>query len=205
MTNLNPGISSDGISDAVIIHLHSQMLRFASLQLRDVHMAEDAVQETMIAALQARHRFQGLSSLRTWVFAILKNKIANQLRQSPPWIRLSELQDQSDEDQGDDQTLLELLFNHNYHWQPIQRPSRWHCPEAQLEDNHFWRVFEACLDNLPKAQGQVFMMREFVGLETAEICEVTGLTPANLNVMLHRARLRLRHCLESNWFEQGGI
>lgn len=202
MANLKSDFPVDSVSDTDIIDLHAQMLRFACLQLRDTHLAEDAVQEAMIATLQARHRFHAQSSLRTWVFAILKNKIANQLRQSPPWIRLSEMQGQTGEEDGDDQALLEQLFNQNHHWQPVQRPARWHCPDAQLEDNHFWRVFEVCLANLPEAQGRVFMMREFVELETAEICEATGVTPTNLNVMLHRARLRLRHCLESNWFEQ---
>ena len=91
MANLKSDFPVDSVSDTDIIDLHAQMLRFACLQLRDTHLAEDAVQEAMIAALQARHRFHAQSSLRTWVFAILKNKIANQLRQSPPWIRLSEV------------------------------------------------------------------------------------------------------------------
>lgn len=195
-------ISDDGASEADIIFLYDQMFRFARLQLRDAHLAEDAVQEAIIAALQAKHRFHGLSSLRTWVFSILKNKIANQLRQSPPWIRLSEMMDLADEGSRDDQVLLERLFNENHHWQPVHRPARWHDPNSQLEDNDFWRVFEACLSNLPEAQSRVFMMREFVELETHEICVATGATLTNLNVMLHRARLRLRNCLESNWFEQ---
>lgn len=190
------------VSEQEIIELRTQMLRFAQLQLRDVQMAEDAVQEALIAALQARRRFAGRSSLRTWVFGILKNQIANQLRQAPPWIALSQLADPSGEDQADDDALLEQLFDHHHHWQPLERPARWSKPDAQLEDGHFWRVFEACLDYLPAAQGRVFMMREFVELETDEICSATGLNGNHLNVLLHRARLRLRHCLESNWFEQ---
>lgn len=123
MANLKSDFPVDSVSDTDIIDLHAQMLRFACLQLRDTHLAEDAVQEAMIAALQARHRFHAQSSLRTWVFAILKNKIANQLRQSPPWIRLSEMQGQTGEEDGDDQALLEQLFNQNIHWQPVQRPA----------------------------------------------------------------------------------
>ncbi|SIR61856.1 RNA polymerase sigma-70 factor, ECF subfamily [Aeromonas sp. RU39B] len=193
--------SAKGASEQEIIDLREQMLRFARLQLKDSHLAEDAVQEALISALQARERFSGRSSLRTWVFGILKNKIANQLRQSPPWITLSQMSGAGDDEQ-DDQALLDQLFDHHHHWQPAQRPVRWNQPDAHVEDGHFWRVFEACLEYLPDAQGRVFMMREFVELETSEICAATGVSVNNLNVMLHRARLRLRHCLKSNWFEQ---
>lgn len=200
----SPASVVDGVpvSEQEIIALRTQMIRFAQLQLRDAQLAEDAVQEALIAALQARARFAGRSSLRTWVFGILKNQIANQLRQSPPWIALSQLAGQTGDEEVDDSALLDQLFDRHHHWQSVQRPARWSKPDSQLEDGQFWRVFEACLDYLPEVQGRVFMMREFVELETDEICTATGVTGNHLNVLLHRARLRLRHCLESNWFEE---
>ena len=64
-------------------------------------------------------------------------------------------------------------------------------------------MFEACLDHLPGQQARVFMMREFVDLDSREICGAVGISTTNLNVSLHRARLRLRNCLEEHWFADG--
>lgn len=174
--------------------LRRQMIRFALLQLRDEQTADDVVQETLAAALKNADRFAGRAALKTWVFAILKNKISDSLRQryrSP----LTET------DVSDDTDIEALLFDTHGHWQSSEQPSAWRNPDAAIQDAHFWRVFDACLDHLPPEQGRVFMMREFIEMNSQDICEVLDITVSNLNVMLHRARLRLRRCLEKNWFE----
>jgi RNA polymerase sigma-70 factor (TIGR02943 family) len=95
------------------------------------------------------------------------------------------------------------LFNQNGFWQMDERPASWGDPHQSLDDRQFWRIFETCLEGLPGSQARVFMMREFVDLDSDEICETVGISISNLNVMLHRARLRLRECLENRWFDRG--
>jgi len=125
----------------------------------------------------------------------LKNKIADHLRKQQRLVNTSSLL--QEDSSGDD---LDALFNDKGYWHMSERPAAWGDPEGSLEDGHFWRVFETCLEHLPAKQARVFMMREFVGLSSSEICETVSLTLSNLHVLLHRARLRLRECLENHWF-----
>ncbi len=180
--------------------LRPDLLRFARLQLRDAGAAEDAVQETLLAALQGSHRFESRSSYKTWLIAILRNKIIDIIRAQSREVSASSL---ADDDAGDD-VLTESLFDQRGHWQPEAQPGRWGDPQASFEQQQFWRVFEACLDHLPEKTARVFMMREILGLETDEICKETGISSSNCWVVLHRARLGLRTCLETNWFAGAG-
>ncbi|MDT8383257.1 MAG: sigma-70 family RNA polymerase sigma factor [Gammaproteobacteria bacterium] len=179
---------------AFLEDVRRQMLKFATLQLGDGQLAEDAVQEALLGALKNARSFGGNAALKTWVFAILKHKITDVLRQK-----------QRREDTGhlprEDDNIEDRLFDQRGSWRPEARPQDWGDPEASFQQAQFWRVFEACLDGLPPQQARVFMMREFIGLETGEICAATELSASNLFVLLHRARLRLGKCLEHNWFE----
>ena len=186
------------LADPVFLEdLRRQMVRFATLQLRDPDLAEDAVQEALAGALKNARSFAGRAALKTWVFAILKNKIADALRQRSRLITASSLDDDDSDDEGG---VFAALFDSRGHWHDDSTPSRCREPEASLRDRQFWRVFEACLEGLPQRSARVFMMREFVGLDSDEICKALALTRTNLHVLLHRARLRLRACLENNWF-----
>jgi RNA polymerase sigma-70 factor (TIGR02943 family) len=176
--------------------LRPDLLRFARLQLRDAGAAEDAVQETLLAALTGSHTFESRSSYKTWLISILRNKIIDIIRGQSREVSASSL---ADDEAGDDQ-LADTLFDRRGHWQPETQPGRWADPEASFEQQQFWAVFEACLDHLPAKTARVFMMREILGLETGEICKETGMTTSNCWVVLHRARLGLRTCLETRWF-----
>ncbi|BCX81925.1 RNA polymerase sigma-70 factor, ECF subfamily [Methylomarinovum caldicuralii] len=176
-----------------IASLRGQMLRFATLQLSDPTLAEDTVQEALAGALKNADRFQGRAAFKTWVFAILRHKIADALRQRYREAILTE--DEDDE---------RHWFDDRGHWRPEARPWDWGDPAQALNDAQFWRVFETCLERLPPRQAQVFMMREFIGLETKAICATLNISATNLNVLLHRARLRLQACLENHWFAPGG-
>lgn len=180
--------------------LRRQMVRFATLQLSDSQWAEDAVQEALIGALKNASSFGGRSALKTWVFAILKYKIADVLRKNSRLVEASALLNEHEEQEE----FLELFDRHG-HWLQDERPERWAHPEDSLQDRQFWVIFETCLDGLPGHQARVFMMREFVGLESDEICTAVGVSTSNLHVMLHRARLRLRECLENRWFLKGEL
>jgi RNA polymerase sigma-70 factor (ECF subfamily) len=173
--------------------LRPQLLRFAQLQLRNAAWAEDAVSETLLAALEKPQSFAGQSQLKTWLIGILKHKLVDQIRRVGREVSLSG----DDEDSQVD--LDELLFKADGHWR--ETPQDWGDPELVLRQVQFIQVLEACVEKLPGQQGRLFMMREWLELDAAEICKLLGISTTNLWVMLHRARLRLRDCLQSNWFD----
>jgi RNA polymerase sigma-70 factor (ECF subfamily) len=171
--------------------LRPQLLRFARTQLRNDAWAEDAVSETLLAALEKPQSFAGGSQLKTWLIGILKHKVIDQLRRKSREATLTS--------EDDDQDLDELLFAADGHWR--EAPKEWGDPEHALRERQFFDVLEACVQHLPGVQGRVFMMREWLELETDEICKELSITSTNLWVMLHRARLRLRDCLQQSWFD----
>ncbi|HJV27069.1 MAG TPA: RNA polymerase factor sigma-70 [Aromatoleum sp.] len=184
--------------DAFVEALRRQMLRFATLQLSDRDLAEDAVQEALVGALRNAASFSRRAALRTWVFAILRNKIADILRHKERVVDAGSLRGDDEEDED-----FSALFDRRGYWQTDSHPAAWGNPQESLREQQFWRVFETCLDGLPPNQARVFMMREYIELESNEICTAVGVTTSNLNVMLYRARMRLRECLEMRWFADG--
>lgn len=177
--------------------LRVQMLKFAILQLSDEQLAEDAVQEALIGALKNAASFNRRAALKTWVFAILKNKIADILRQRHRMVEVSSLLHEDEE--GED---FDMLFNDRGRWHLDERPVAWEQPMESVKNSDFWRVFDTCLNGLPENQARIFMMREFLEFESQEICEIQELTVSNLHVILYRARMRLRECLEHRWFQE---
>jgi RNA polymerase sigma-70 factor (ECF subfamily) len=171
--------------------LRPQLLRFARSQLRNEAWAEDAVSETLLAALEKPQAFAGQSQLKTWLVGVLKHKVVDQLRRHTREATLM-----SDDDGQD---LDELLFAADGHWR--EAPKDWGDPEHALRERQFFEVMEACIDHLPVVQGRVFMMREWLELDSTEICKQLAITTTNLWVLLHRARLRLRECLQQQWFD----
>jgi len=165
---------------AEIEALRPYLLRYASLELRGREAAEDAVQETLLAALAAEASFAGRSNLRTWLTGILKHKIVDSIRRS------------SRERAFD----LDARFDQTGHWR--EPPQAW--PERTLEDKQFLQALERCLAMLPARTGQVFLMREHLGFETADICKEVGITPTHCWVLLYRARMALRECLGKGGF-----
>jgi RNA polymerase sigma-70 factor (ECF subfamily) len=189
--------TAQGLADAGFLAvLRTQMVKFAHLHLGDRHLAEDAVQEALAGAWAGAQRFSGRAAIKTWVFAILKNKVADLLRHKQRMVDASSLLKEGEEDATQD------LFDQTGHWLKDATPTAWHCPEASLEQQQFWAVLEVCLDGMPAAQARVFMMREFMGFETEEVCATVQVSSSNLFVMMHRARLRLRECLDQRWFGQ---
>lgn len=189
------GADRQGLNDpGFLAALRTQMIKFARLHLGDGHLAEDAVQEALAGAWTGAQRFAGRAAIKTWVFAILKNKVADLLRHKQRVVDASSLLKEGEEQSMND------LFDERGHWLQDSSPKAWHCPEASLEQQQFWAVLEVCLDGMPASQARVFMMREFMGFETDEICSTVGITSSNVFVQLHRARLRLRECLNQRWF-----
>ncbi|MGR9013779.1 MAG: sigma-70 family RNA polymerase sigma factor [Gammaproteobacteria bacterium] len=171
------------------------LFRYALLQLRDSELADDAVQETLLAALLSASGFEGKAGLRTWLIGILKHKIADHWRRSA---RESPVPEFAPAAETDDKSEQDDFFSSNGHWNSA--PKAWADPEAALKQQEFWTIYEICQNNLPPKMAQVFMLRELVGLEADEICREVLVSEANYWVILHRARLRLRECLEIRWF-----
>lgn len=188
---------SDALDFAAQVQaLRPQLLRFARSQLRNDAWAEDAVSDTLLAALEKPGSFAGRSQLKTWLVGVLKHKVVDQLRRHHREATVLTADDGEDLDES----LFETEGRR--HWR--DKPADWGNPETAFGQRQFFEVLEACMDHLPATQGRVFMMREWLELSTDEICQELQVTPTNLWVLLHRARMRLRECLQQRWFSSHG-
>ena len=179
------------LDTATIAGERDYLLRYALLHLRNSVQAEDVVQETLLAAMEGAERFAGKSAVRTWLTGILKHKIIDHLRRSGREQPLSD-------DERSESEAVDALFAEDGHWREF--PADWGNPASALENTRFRAAFEMCLQRLPARTPQVFAMREVMELSTGDICKALGITSTNCWVMLHRARLTLRECLELQWF-----
>jgi RNA polymerase sigma-70 factor, ECF subfamily len=172
------------------------LVRYALSQLRDPQLAEEAVQEALLAALEGIGRFDGRSTLRTWLTSILRFKVIDIQRRQVAERGNVDIDEERLAD--DHEAWLDEMFDESGHWRAP--PQAWNDPEAALEQRRFWEVFEKCLGGLPATASRVFFKREVLGEETGAICSAEGITSSNCWVILHRARIALRNCLERNWF-----
>lgn len=183
------------IAAAELEEHRSYLLKFAALQLKQKDLAEDVVQEVFLSALKAAEGFSGRSSVRTWLTSILLNKIADHHRKSGREISMDALSEADGED------AIDALFRKNGHY--VDMPQAWRNPEESLGDQRFYEALEACVARLSAAAGRAFLLRELMGFSVEEICKELGVSTSNCHVLLHRARLRLRACLEERWFASG--
>ena len=182
------------------VDLHGNALyRFALLRLRDPKLAEDAVQETLLAALQARDRFSGASSERSWLIGILKHKVIDAFRKIS---RESQIEDAA---QFEDE--MEGVFDENGHWKRDETgPAEWNAdPDRLLERKEFWVALDRCLSKLPARMAHVFSLREIDDVSSEEVCAALNISASNLWVLMHRARMQLRKCLEVHFFGKWGV
>jgi RNA polymerase sigma-70 factor (ECF subfamily) len=192
----NPIKNAIDASDlAALEEFRGYLVRYAVLQLRDQAVAEDVVQETLLAAIEGSSRFSGKSSVKTWLTGILKHKIIDHLRRQS---RERPLIADGDDAERSETDAVDALFAEDGHWRNF--PADWGDPGRSLENKKFWEVFEMCAKLMPARTARVFTMREVLELSTEEICKELGITTTNCWVMLHRARLSLRECLELKWF-----
>ena len=174
------------------------LVRYALSQLRDQQLAEEAVQEALLAALEGVGKFDGRSTLRTWLTSILRFKVIDLQRR----LVAERANVAIDEERivDDHEAWLDEMFDETGHWK--SPPQAWNDPEAALEQRRFWEAFEMCLAGLPSTASRVFFKREVLGEDTPVICKDEGITSSNCWVILHRARIALRMCLERNWFAE---
>lgn len=151
-----------------------QLYSIAFFRTRNRYEAEEAVQETLFRGLRKIDTFEGRSTLKTWLTAILKNVLHERTRQ-----KNKEFMDLSiSESQGLNLADLKAIS-----------------PDRAVEHAEFWDVVSHCLERLPKKTAEIFWAKEVDGMSTAEIGEVHNVTNSNVWVSMHRARAFLRECL----------
>ncbi|WP_315360141.1 sigma-70 family RNA polymerase sigma factor [Neisseria bacilliformis] len=182
--------------DNALAAARSDLLRFARIQTGDDTAAEDLTQETLLAAVRHREQYAGRARLKTWLFAILKNKITDHLRHKQRHGRI--FADTPADTELDE--LYQSQFRADGHWLPDAVPAHTAGPEQDLENRQFQAVFQACLYRLPENTARVFMLREIMGWDAPEIQACCGITVANYYTVMHRAREALRQCLQTKWF-----
>ena len=169
------------------------LLGYAIRHVADRTTAEDLVQETFLAAWQARATFRGDAKFETWLVGILRRKACDHLRQKGREVACL--------DETAPQTAADALppFDHRGRWQT--RPGRWSTlPGASVENEEFWSIVRHCLGGLPEHFAEAFRRRIATEEPLKELSAALGISPDNLSVRLHRARLLLRNCLAQNWF-----
>ena len=191
MSNQKMSSQPDAVTPDQWVDLYGDYLfRYALARVSNIDTAEDIVQEALVAAVQAYHHFQGRSSIKTWLIAILKRKIVDHYRRKSSQMETEDIEAVADKVDG--------LFDESGHWRST--PSEWSLNPGQVyEQKEFMDVMYTCMAKLPKRLAEIFMMREFDDMDTQTICEQMGISESNSWVMLFRARMQLRGCLEENW------
>jgi len=171
------------------------LFNYAISRVRKPQVAEDLVQDALIAAFKAQTNFEGRSSLRTWLTGILRNKILDYYRKFGRETPFTDLQFFQDGEEGH--------FNDVDHWLPKNDNIKWKLEgSAVLISAELRQALQECLSKLPSRVADVFVLRDMEELDTDEVCKTLSLTPTNFRVILHRARMALRDCLEVNWFQK---
>ena len=195
-TEAKPELNVTAVNDPSLwVDEHGDVLyRYALERVRKQDVAQDLVQETFLAAVRTRDRFRGGSTVRSWLCGILKHKICDYYRKRGRETAFTDLEFLSNE-------CPEKFVPEGY-WVHMNGPKEWK-PEADevMHRDEFWKTMRDCLGKLPERVATVFMMREMDELESKEICATLLISESNLWVMLHRARMALRECLATNWFE----
>lgn len=173
------------------------LFRYALMRVRDSAIAEDILQETLLAAFRSSQNHAGHSSERTWLVGIMKHKVVDYFRRVG---RMTQFQLTIDDEESES---FESSGPWRGHWREDQAPVSWPLDAATvLESREFGETFDRCLSQLPQQIAIAFTLREIDGLSTNEICEILQITPNNLCVILHRGRAKLRHLLETEWFQK---
>jgi len=178
-------------------HHGDYLYRYALMRVRDAAVAEDMLQETLLAAMSAYQEHEGRSSERTWLVGIMRHKIVDHFRRLA---RTPEFQMSSNEG-SEEVNWFEQTGAWRGHWREDQAPVSWRVDAITLsESREFWETLERCLTRLSPQMAAAFTLREIEGLSSDEVCEVLAITSNNLWVLLHRGRAKLRCMLEAEWF-----
>lgn len=184
---------------------HNALLRLAMAHVSDRSVAEEVVQETWIGVLEGLDRFEGRSSLKTWIFRILTNKAKTRGVRESRHVSFSPLEGADD---GSDEPAVDpSRFRTTGHWAGYWTtyPQPWDedTPEKLALSKEGATFLEQAIEALPLKLRQVLVMRDVEGLSSEEACNVLGISETNQRVLLHRARSRVRRALEK--YVEGGV
>lgn len=172
-----------------------KMYSWAFYKTSSKEIAEDLVQDTFLVAFQSISKFEGKSEPKTWLFAILKNKIAehfrNQFRNPTTTVSQSGT------------SLFATLFDANDQWIKEQRPENWQDEQSNLLDEPaFVKVLQTCMEKLPVNWMAAIQLKYLENKKGEVICQELGIAPTNFWQILHRGKLQLRKCLDNYWFKR---
>jgi RNA polymerase sigma-70 factor (TIGR02943 family) len=174
------------------VELHGDaLLRFALFRVADRDTALDLVQDTFVTALRTQAQYRGELSEKNWLFLILRSRILDHCKKKNE-AYFSELESEENEDP---------FFDQKGHWLAKWAPKAWTTDQV-VEQNEFMQVFEYCRSKLKALQKTVFTLKHIEEEEAESICKELGLLSSNYWVLMHRARLQLRTCIEVNWFNK---
>jgi RNA polymerase sigma-70 factor, ECF subfamily len=183
---------------ALVREYHASLVRVARTYVSTAAAAEEVAQETWVGVLNGLERFEGRSSLRTWIFRILTNIAKTRGERDRRSLPFSSLADESAEGEPsvDPERFVPSGERWAGHWKSY--PERWgDLPQERLlADETLARVQEA-VDRLPPVQQQVMTLRDVEGWSSEEVCSALEISETNQRVLLHRARSKVRQALES--------
>jgi RNA polymerase sigma-70 factor (TIGR02943 family) len=203
------GMTKTGVNQAATVMIGSDpeswldehgdvLYRYALARVRKPEVAQDLVQDTLLAAVRTHERFRGGSTVRSWLCGILKHKLCDYYRKLGRETSFTDLEFLANE--------CDEKFAPEGYWVHMNGPKEWKpAAEEVMHRDEFWETMRDCLVKLPERVATVFMMREMDEIESKEICATLSISDSNLWVMLHRARMALRECLAKNWFENAEV
>lgn len=167
------------------------LYRYSLAHLNDEELAKDQVQETFLAAWRNIEGYSGEASVKNWLFVILKRKIVDHFRKSSTKWEVEMVHNEHHD---------ASFFDEEDHWRKGMYPKEWSVNFSdRTESKEFYEVFKSCGKKLKEIQNSVFIMKYVDGFESEEICKELGITASNYWVLIHRAKVHLRACLEKNW------
>jgi RNA polymerase sigma-70 factor (TIGR02943 family) len=173
---------------------YSDMLyAYCRKRLVEEEAGKDLVQETFLAAWRNIDQYKGEASVKNWLFVILKSKIIDHYRKSSNKVELATVRQEHNDHQ---------FFDEDEHWRHGMYPKGWSIDFSnKVEVKEFYQVFQGCGKKLKEIQHTVFTMKYVDGMKSEEICKLMDITPSNYWVLLHRAKVQLRACMEKNWIK----
>lgn len=187
-------INNPGITVKCWVDLYADdMYAWAAYKTSNKEIAEDLVQDSFIAAFQAMEKFAGKSDVKTWLFAILNNKIADHFRK----------QYRSPQLLANEDKVANQFFDADGSWLKNERPQEWSDDDHHLLDNHeFKNILQSCMSQLPAHWCAALQLKYLEEKKGEDICQELGISATNFWQVLHRAKLQLRKCLENHWFKK---
>lgn len=168
---------------------------FTVSRVKDEGVAQDIVQDSFLSAWKARDGYKGEASEKNWLFTIVRNKITDYYRK----LARTGISYGLEEEVGD-------YFSENGHWTAdyAKQVTDWQAEAAseRVESKEFIKILTKCRSKLKEVQNAVFTMKYIDDLDSSQICKVLDITPSNYWVLMHRAKLNLRDCIEKNWINE---